>query len=66
MDMNWIIIPQTVLGASVFLMLSSIIEFLYAQAPLSMRGFFFGLLILILGISYGIANYSPNIFLKLQ
>ncbi len=68
MDMNWIIIPQTLLGASVFLMLSSMTEFLYAQAPLSMRGFFFGLLILILGISYGIGNlfsqYIPKIAMK--
>ncbi len=68
LDMNWIIIPQTLLGASIFLMLSSTIEFLYAQAPLSMRGFFFGLLFLILGVSYGIANlfshYIPKIAMK--
>ena len=46
----WIIIPNTLFGLSAFLLLSSSLEFICAQAPLTMKGLVLGILYAIYGI----------------
>ena len=48
-DFHWIIIPNTLFGLSAFLLFSSSLEFICAQAPLTMKGLVFGILFAIYG-----------------
>ncbi len=61
LDMAWLIFPQIFLGMSIFLSLSSAVEFINAQAPCSMRGFLLGIFLLLYGFAFG----TPSFFSRL-
>ena len=56
LNVNWLLLPQSFLGMSLFLMINSMNEFIAAQAPYAMRGFLIGLWCSVGGISYGLAT----------
>ena len=56
LNVNWLLLPQTLFGVSGFLMISSINEFIAAQAPYALRGFLIGLWYSFMGLSYGLAS----------
>ena len=56
LNVNWLLLPQSFLGMSIFLMINSINEFIAAQAPYALRGFLIGLWCSVGGISYGLAT----------
>ncbi len=51
-NMNWLLVLNSLLSISTFLVFSGILEFMYAQAPYSIRGFFFGFELILFGSSY--------------
>ena len=54
LDYKWLMIPNTIYGISVYLMLSSVLQFICAQSPYSMKGLILGLMYGFVGLSYGI------------
>ncbi len=61
LDMAWLIFPQIFLGMSIFLSLSSAVEFINAQAPCSMRGFLLGIFLLLYGFAFGTASFFSRL-----
>ena len=57
-DYRWLILPEVMYGVSLFLLLTSSLEFIVAQTPKSMRGIMVGLWNAIIGISNLINGYS--------
>ena len=55
-NVNWLLLPQSFLGMSLFLMITFTNEFIAAQAPYALRGFLIGLWCSVGGISYGLAT----------
>ena len=56
LNVNSLLLPQTLFGVSGFLMMSSINEFIAAQAPYALRGFLIGLWYSFMGLSCGLAS----------
>ena len=56
LNVNWLILPQTLYGISCYVVLSSGAEFITAQAPYSMRGLLFGINFFVFGASYGASH----------
>ncbi len=55
-NMNWLLVMNSLLSISTFLVFSGTFEFIYAQAPYSMRGFLFGFELILFGSSYIVTN----------
>ena len=51
LSFNWFILPDVFLGVGKYILLTSVLEFLCAQSPSSMKGFLFGLVYVIGGVS---------------
>ena len=56
LDYKWLMIPNTIYGISVYLMLTSALQFICAQSPYSMKGLIFGLMYGFIGLSFGISS----------
>ncbi len=56
--MNWLLVIDSLLSISTFLVFSGTFEFIYAQAPYSMRGFLFSFEIILYGSSYTVTNFT--------
>ena len=54
-DYSWVILPKIVYGIGQFLTLASVIEFVCAQTPYSMKGLFIGFFYFFLGVSLFLA-----------
>ncbi len=57
-NMNWLLVIDSLLSISTFLIFCGALEFLYAQTPYSMRGFIFGFVLILFGSSYTVTNLS--------
>ena len=55
LNVNSLLLPQTLFGMSGFLMMSSINQFIAAQAPHALRGILIGLWYSFMGLSYDLA-----------
>ena len=55
LNVNSLLLPQTLFGMSGYLRMSSINEFIAAQAPYALRGFLIGLWYSFMGLSYDLA-----------
>ena len=64
-DYRWLILPEVMYGISMFLLLTSSLEFIVAQTPKSMRGIMVGLWNTTLGISHFINGYSYLLYLHI-
>ena len=61
LDYRWLIIPQVIVGVSLYLLCTSTIEFLVSQCPYAMRGLVSGAAIITYGVSSGVYSLSYNI-----
>ena len=55
LDYKWLMIPNTIYGISIYLMLSSTLQFICSQSPYSMKGLIFGSMYGFIGLSFGIS-----------
>ena len=65
LNVNWLILPQLFLGTSSFFMLTSMFEFIIAQAPYSMKGFLLGNIFFLFGLAFIISNVCLKLIAKL-
>ncbi len=57
-NMNWLLVIDSLLSISTFLIFCGALEFLYAQALYSMRGFIFGIVLILYGSTYEVTDLS--------
>ena len=53
----WLIPPEVLYGIAQYIMRTSSLEFIVAQAPYSMRGLLFGIFICLIGLSAALASF---------
>ena len=53
---HWLILPKVLYGIAKYILLTSTMEFIAAQAPYSMRGLLLGICILLLGLSAALSS----------
>ena len=61
LDYRWLVIPQIIVGVSLYLFCTSGTEFLVSQCPYAMRGLVFGAAFTTYGVSSGIYSLSSKI-----
>ena len=55
-SLYWLILPKVLYGIAMYIILTSIMEFIVSQAPYSMRGLLFGIGILLYGLSEAMSS----------